>query len=82
MELNIRFTARLSEGLGRALVLIVTIIVVLVIRRAGYWPGTVLPMLLSAVFAASQASRVLLPGPGTVSLPGADGASPAGRPLV
>ena len=77
MDLYIQFTARPSpDALVRAVVIFIVIITMVVIR-VGYWPGTVLPAVLSVGLAAVQACRTLLAAPGSAELP-APGAGPAG----
>jgi len=77
MDLYIHFTARPSpDVLVRGLFVFIVIITVVVIRT-GYWPGTVLPAVLSAGLAAVQACRTLAGAPGSAELP-APGTGPAG----
>lgn len=70
MELNVRFTVRLSpDAWTRIMVLVVVIITGLAARETGYGPGTAFPAAaLTALVAALQAAGQLA-RPRTASLP-------------
>jgi hypothetical protein len=73
MELSIKLVTRARPETGtRVLILIIVIIAVLAFRRAGYAPGTTIPLVLSAGLAAARVARTLLDDTTPASLPAGD----------
>lgn len=73
MELSVRLVTRpWPENGTRVVILIIVIITVLAFGRAGYPPGTAIPLALSAGLAGARLARALLDDTTPASLPAED----------
>ena len=60
MELSVKFVTRSRPGMwARTVVLVIVIVAVVVVWRAGYGPGTAIPLILGAGLAGAQVARAL-----------------------